>query len=67
MDKESEKEIQRLISDPLNARKCIDLYLLGRKNMQEEIVKYLKSYEMDNAVQVAYSIPVDYLEHDKVE
>ena len=65
MDKETEKEIQRLISDPLNARKCIDLYLLGRKNMQQEIAKYLKSYDMDRAAQVAYSIPVDYLENEK--
>ena len=65
MGKEIEIEIQRMISDPLNARKCIDLYLLGRKNMQEEIAKYLKSYEMDKAVQVAYSIPVDYLENEK--
>lgn len=65
MNEDTEKEIQRMISDPLRARQCIDLYLTGRRNMQEEIARKLKGFEMDKAVQIALSVPVDYLENEK--
>ena len=37
----------------------IDIYLQGRKDMQNEIIDKLGSYEANKCAQIAASIPVD--------